>query len=312
MSFDNLNKHAQDIEQNAAKAEYDQQVKAVSSGGEGSGMAVAQIDYDKIKAKYHGKATKLFEPFTHIPDPRMYDAAIEKLHGAMQDLSHGQMSDPINDAVITANQKMSHIKTAGDKLESWSGAAADSFKTNFLDPFNDISTNHFLALGVMKGAVEAQQAMCKHAREDIDRLAHSVLDALDNVGGCSKEEWTFGLSIATAVAAIGAVPFTGGASAAAFAVVGATAAVGNSGVAGVSAAAKGGGGSPEQIINSMEGDINKITKEIKETEGKIAKALSGMNGEMDKDKRAFVAPKPALAGMHGKELTGDEGLGDSA
>lgn len=162
----------------------------------------------------------------------------------------------------------------------------------------------------MKGALEAQRKTCTNARHDIDRLAKQTVTALDNVGVCSKGDWDFAFSVLAAVASIGAIPLTGGASAG-VAAVGAAGAVGNAASAGSSVQAKGGGGSAEQIIKSMKHDIEKLTEAIRKAEEKISKALSGIEGEINKDKRAFVSKKPELAGMHGKDLTGDHGLGRS-
>jgi hypothetical protein len=309
MSYDNLSQDAKDIEKNAADAEYQQMVQMANSGG---GAGGAFVDYDEIKRKYDGKVSGYFEPFIELPDPSWFDEPIDRLRAAMGDLSHGQMTDPVNHEVFTANQKLSHIKSASGKLEDWTGAAADGFKTKFLDPFDDVSTNQFIALSVMKGALEAHQAVCKNAQSDIDKIAHSALDALDNLSSCSKDDWNFAFSVAIAVAAIGAVPFTAGASAAGIAVVGAAGAVGASGVAGVSANADGGGGSAEEIVNSMKTDIDKLAKEVRETEEKIAKALSGIADEVHNDQRAFVSARPKLAGMDDNELTGDNGLGSSS
>lgn len=311
MSYDNLAQEAKDIEKNAADAECQQMVQMASSGGDGGGAAAA-VDYDKIKEKYDGKVSPYFEPFIEIPDPSWFDEPINAVKSAMRDLSHGQMTDPIDHEPFFANEKLSHIKTARGSLEDWTGAAADGFKTKFLDPFDDLSTNQFIALAVMKGALEAHKAVCKSAQDDIDKIAHSALDALDNLGSCSKDDWNFAFSVAIAVAAIGAIPFTAGASAAGVAVVGAAGAVGAAGVAGTSATADGGGGSAEAIVNSMKSDIDKLAKEVRETEAKIAKAMKGIQDEIHKDQHAFVSARPALAGMHDKELTGDSGLGSSS
>lgn len=307
MSFENLMQDAKQLEKKAADTEYQQMVRMSSSGGAPGGAPPA-IDYDEIKQKYEGKLGQYFEPFTHIPDPKSHDGPIKNLSDAMEELSHGQMSDPINDRVFTANQKLSHITSAGDKLEDWTGEAADGFKTKFLDPFNDVSTNQFLALAVMKGALEAHQEMCIKARRDIVKVVDDTRDGLDNVNSCGKNEWSFAFAVATAVAAIGAIPLTGGASAG-IAAVGAAGAVGSAGVAGEEVTSKASGGSAEQVVESMKKAINKLTEETRKAEQKVAKALIGMGNEVHKDQRAFVSAKPKLAGMDGKELTGDSGLG---
>lgn len=306
MSFDQLMDHAHEIEKSAIETEYQQQMRIASSGGAHGGAGV-MVDRDQIEKKYQGTLDKLFEPFTHIPNPKSYDAAMEYISDAMKDLSDGKMNDPINDRIFPSNQKFSHIKSASDKIEDWTGEAADKFKTKFIDPFDSVSTNHFLALAVMKGALEAHRKMCDKARDDIDDIAHKTIDGLDNVGSCSQSDVNFAFAIVTAVAAVGAIPFTGGASAG-IAVVGAAGAAGSAGVAGKEAF-KASGGSAEQVVKSMKQAIDKLTNKIRDNENKISKALSDIDEEIKNNKQGFVSARPKLAGMEGDELTSDNGLG---
>ncbi|MBA8826320.1 hypothetical protein FHX42_003696 [Saccharopolyspora lacisalsi] len=81
------------------------------------------------------------------------------------------MTDPISGKPIGANADMEEIGTAADSLNGWSGAAAHAFKTKFLDPFPAIASNRLLLLGIMKGAVEADQELWMSAREDIANIA---------------------------------------------------------------------------------------------------------------------------------------------
>ncbi|SDP80644.1 hypothetical protein SAMN04487905_109153 [Actinopolyspora xinjiangensis] len=153
MSFDDLMQRAREIEQRAAEVEYTQQTRKAEGGGpSGNG-----VDYPEIRQKYEGAAVPHFEPFTGIPDPASYDAPIEALGSAMEQLSSGEMKDPISDGNIKANPDLTRVGSAGDTLEDWTGEAADNFKRNFLDPFPAVAKNQFLLLGVLKGALEADQ-----------------------------------------------------------------------------------------------------------------------------------------------------------
>lgn len=265
----------------------------------------------EIQAKYQNCAQPLFEPFTRIPDPGSYQGLIDELHGAMSCLSHGaHMTDPITGKSIGANEDLRAIETAADDLNDWSGAAAHAFKANFLDPFPAVASNQFLVLGVMKGAVEADQEVWKKTQADIEKIANDTLDALDNVGSCGKSDLEFTLSVASAVAAIGAIPFTGGASVA-FAAVGAASAVGGAVQKGYESV-KGNGASAEQVVSSMKTAIDELTKHIREQEGQIAKAMNGYAGEVNrqnKESSPFVSARPKLAGMEGRVLTSGKGIG---
>ncbi|SFT92780.1 hypothetical protein SAMN04487904_113130 [Actinopolyspora lacussalsi subsp. righensis] len=300
MSFDELMSKAKEIEEGAVDAEYRQ---LAQYGG--------RPDYGRIKEKYQDCATPLFEPFTRIPDPGNYQGIIDQLHGAMSSLSNGaQMRDPISGDSIGANEDLRSIETAADDLNDWSGMAAHAFKANFLDPFPAIASNQFLVLGIMKGAVEADQEVWDKTRTDIVHIADQTLNALDNVASCSKSDLEFTLSVASAVAAIGAIPFTGGASVA-FAAVGAASAVGGAAQKGVKAVKKN-GGTAEQVINSMKEGIDELNEEIRKDQGEITKALNDYAGEVDRQNKAdspFVSARPKLAGMSGSVLTSDQGVG---
>ncbi|GAB3504953.1 hypothetical protein [Amycolatopsis cihanbeyliensis] len=307
MSNEQLMQQAADIEQGAAFAEYRQRAGASPRG-------YALVDYEEIKRKYQGCAQPLFEPFTRMPDPASYDGAIESLHAAMEELSQGaHLVDPINGEAIGGNRDLTAIVDAADELGDWTGMAASNFKTNFLTPFPVVASNQFLILGIMKGAVEADKAVWESAREDIDKIARATLDALENLGGCGKNGFEFALAVATAVASVAGIPFTGGASAV-VAGVGAAANVAGAAAKGAEVLAKGGGGSAEQIVGSMKTAIEKLTGQIRDKQGQIAKTLTGYAGEVEQHKLTkpspFFSPRPQLADMRGSELTGDKGVGE--
>ncbi|MHA6802150.1 hypothetical protein [Salinifilum ghardaiensis] len=306
MSPEELMQKAKEIERSAADAEHRQLSQAV-----GPERGAPPIDYGRIQEKYQNCAQPLFEPFTRIPHPGSHQSTIDDLHDAMGCLSHGaHMKDPISGDSIGANKDLQAIETAGDDLNGWSGAAAHAFKANFLDPFPAVATNQFLVLGIMKGAVEADQELWRRTETDILDIANQTLRALDNVGSCGKSDFEFTLSVASAVAAIGAIPFTGGASAA-FAAVGAASAVGGAAQKGYEAV-KGSGGSAEQVVNSMKSAIDKLTEHIREKQGEITKALNGYAGEVGQQNRPnspFVSPRPELAGIEGEALTSNKGVG---
>ncbi|GAB2744396.1 hypothetical protein GCM10027174_17630 [Salinifilum aidingensis] len=301
MSSEQLVAQAKQIEQRAAEVEYQQMMQRQADS-----KAPPPIRYEDIQQKYEGAAVPLFEPFTRIPDPSSYDAPIEDLAAAMEQLSSGEMKDPIGDKPIPANPDLNRIDGAGDTLEGWTGEAADNFKKNFLDPFPSVSKNQFLLLGVLKGALEADQARWQNTDQDIRTLAQETLDGLDNVASCGKNELKFVFSVASAVAAIGAVPFSAGASAG-IAAVGAAGAMGAAGMDAAKMTRE--GGSVEQVMRSMKDGIDKLTKETRESGSKVARALNGVPGEVQSDRSAFVSARPALAGMEGDAVTGRGGLG---
>jgi len=312
MSFDELMSLAKGIEESAANAEHLQLTKAAAQASQG-GPAI--VDLDELKKKYENCAQPHFEPFTNIPDPASYESTIDSLHDAMKKLAQtSSLQDPISGESFPANRDLDLVsESSADVLSDWTGQGADNFKTHFLDQFASVASNQFLLLGILKGATEADQEMWQKARNDIEKIAKDTQDALDNLGSKNKDDLEFGLSVVTAVVAIGSIPLSGGASAAALPAVGAAASVADSAVKGKEAIdAK--GGSAEQIVHSMQNAIKKLTHRIQEEQGKISKAMHAWGDEAEdakgKEKSAYHTPRPKLAGMEGEELTGEKGLGD--
>lgn len=314
MSYDQLAQHAQEIEAAAAEAEYQQKLRAANPPGvQNQHLDLPQPDRGEIERKYHNTVQPLFEPFTRMPDPSSYDTAIEDVRAAMAPLSHGKqgssMTDPSSKQAMPANPRMHWIEDAGDSLQDWNGEAADTFKNNFLGRFGAVTTNHFLILGVLKGGLQADRAVWRRTQEDIDKVAHETMHALENLHSCGKNDWQFVLSVATAVGAIGAVPFTLGVSAV---VAGVSAAAAVGGAATKATDLTGGGGTAEQVVQSMKSAIDKLTNEIRAERGRIAKAVDYYAGNVEQhqgDNSPFVTPRPDLAGMRDDKLTSRRGMG---
>lgn len=266
---------------------------------------------------YYANLPGLFTPFAGMPDPAAYQPMIEDLRTALKKLSNGDNnSDPIDhvDNIYLANPTMTKIATASDYLDEWTGQAATAFKQNFLDPFPALCRNQFILVAVLKAGLEAHQAMWQSARNDIENVAKTTADALDNAGSgwSDKNDWTFTFTVLASVAAVAAValtPLTDGAT-------GPLAVTAVGAAAQVAAAApppelpdKNSGETAIQITNSMKAAMNKIVNDIHATESKIASALSTVNGMVSSNKAYFVAPRPGLADVHGGAETSSSGLG---
>ena len=306
MSYVELTQHARDIKDAAVDLEGREQ-RLYNAGLSGGDTPAPPVDYDKIEQKY-AFIEPLFEPYSRLPDPATYSPMSDELRLAMESLSTGQYpTDPINKRPIRSNSKLSSIDTAGDYLASWSGSAAMSFKENFIDTFGSVTANQFVLLSTMKGALDAHRQLWQAARKDIDKIAHTTLDALDNAGNTGKNEWSFVFSVISAVVALGSIPLTGGASTG-LAAVGAGAAAGSAGGAGLTAS----GDSAEDITDSMKQAVGKLTRHIQEKETVISEALQKTTGTVSGKRELFIAARPALANLLGGELTADGGMGTSS
>lgn len=158
---------------------------------------------------YYQNVPDLFRPFADMPDPARYQPMIDDLRTVLKGLSNGDNNgDPIDvKDTYLANPAMTKIATAGDYLDDWTGTAALAFKQKFLDPFPAVARNQFILVAVLKAGLEAHQSMWHSARADIDNVAHTTIDALDNTGGWSdKNQWNFTFTVLASVAAVATVP----------------------------------------------------------------------------------------------------------
>ncbi|WP_409466581.1 hypothetical protein [Amycolatopsis sp. GA6-003] len=303
MTFDQLMQHAKDIKEKAAELairEHDQKY-ATQSG--------AVHDPESFR-RHYAFVEALFEPFSRMPDPAGYDPLIADLTAAMAKLN----TSPTHNTQLTsdvglANPCLDRITTDGGYLQDWTGEAAMEFKSRFLDPFRTIVGNQFTMLSTLKGALQAHQAMWAKARDDIDKIAENTKNALDNAGGCGKNQWTFGFSVLSAVGAIGGVVVaiaTGGV--VPLAAIGAAASVGSAGIANITAS----GDSADTIVNSMKQAVDALARHIQEVETQqIADKVRALTDAVHANKDKLVSARPKLAGMNEHDLASDIGMGRS-
>ncbi|MEA5367602.1 hypothetical protein VA596_49285 [Amycolatopsis sp., V23-08] len=303
MSFDQLMQHARDITDKAVAltAREIAQKKATQSG--------ANPDPEAIRRSY-AFIESMFEPFSRLPDPAGYDPLIADLNAAMAKLNTGSVNNTeLSSDVTFVNPHLDKMTTDGGYLQGWTGDAAMAFKANFVDTFRSIAGNQFTVLSILKGILQAHREMWLRARADIDKIAENTKNALDNAGGCGKNQWTFDFSVLSAVSAIGGVVVavaTGGV--VPLAAIGALASVGGAGVAGLTAS----GDSAEAIISSMKQGVDELAKHIQEVETQqIAQRVQALTEAVHGNKDKIVSARPNLAGMSDHDLVGDGGMGKS-
>ncbi|MFI6170745.1 hypothetical protein ACIBCN_28450 [Nocardia sp. NPDC051052] len=305
MSFDQLMQHAHDIAEKAATIARREATPATTGR---SGVGAPPLAQFRQQFAFVEPA---FEPFTKMPDPAHYDPLINDLKAAMGQVNSGSAPQTkLTSDVMLTNTDLAKMTTDGGYLQSWSGAAAIAFKANFVDPFGMFAGNQFTALSTMRGVLEAHQAMWAAARHDIDGIAENTLDALDNVGGCAKNQWSYLLTVLSAVATIasGLITIgTGGATAPIVPVAGSIA-LGNVGLGASNIA--GSGQSAESVIGSMKQAIDTLRQHIQDVEqNHIANYVAPLIGAFTDNKDKLVAKRPDLAGMSPADLGGARGMG---
>ncbi len=308
MSFAQLMQHADDIARKAWQ-------EAMTTGDLKEGPGYSKDWLDNLRSLCDSVPGR-FAPFSRMPEPGDYDAGINMLKKGLEALSNGQDNrDPIstNGQVYIANQVLTKLSGMESYIEGWTGSAAMAFKSNFIDPFPAVVRNQFILVAALKSALEAEQAMWKKAREDVDKIAHDTLAAIDNMGETGKNEWTMIFTVVASVAAVGAslmAPGAGG--------VIAVTAIGSASQV-VAAAAPDdppkltvSGEHPDQVLVAMANCLNKLQEEIDNTDRKIATALQSLVGEIYASNESFVSKRPALAGATKADITSPGQMGYSS
>jgi hypothetical protein len=315
MSFDQLMRHAHDIQATAvAKALDEKGVRAASKPGDPS--LAPQPGEETTRAGViadFADIPSLFEPFTMMPDPASFNGLSEKVGDAMRYLSPGHMNaDPITGAIYLENSILTRIGPTESYVAHWTGDAADAFLTDLVYPFPALATNQFISCAVLRGALAAQQALWISARDHIDQVAHKTLAALDNMGHCGQNTWTMTWTIVASVAAVAAVPISAGASLTAALAVTAVGAAGQVAAAHQVAPPKETeyhGETAVVVIEQMRHGVNQAISEIQQGEQTILAALRNMHAAVTQHPGNFVAPRPKLLDATPRSVFDDRYLG---
>ncbi len=333
MSFEELSAHAQEIVEKAMEWDLERMgymkvgdnewMPRSSYGGRGGqypgygGSTMTQSEVDADMAEVSGRyddVPGLFDAFSSLPDPASFEAGIDDLTSALGKLSQGSGGeDPTNGSPTPANTILDGMDTSQDYLARWTGIAAAQFKENFVDTFESITTNQFLLTSYIKGALEAEKSLWDAARRNIDEIAEDTITALEEMGDCGKNEWSMAFSVAGAVVALVAVPFTAGGSlvaAATFAGIGGALSIGGAAVGNMEEPPEldMSGESPEAVIGNMREAITKLKDEISKAEQKIADKMTELQGIVDGHRELFVAPRPNLADSGPGDIRDDMGV----
>ena len=184
MSFDQLMQHAQEIQAKAIAHSLEQHgVRPEPEPGQPpiNPLPLETEARTRITATF-ADIPAMFEPFTMMPEPSAFAAMIKDLRDAMMKLSSGHLTgDPVTRDSFLANPVLNAVGASESYLELWTGGAADAFRSEFVNEFPAVVANQFITCAVLRGALEAQQAVWTTARADIDKIAHDVLNALDNM-----------------------------------------------------------------------------------------------------------------------------------
>jgi hypothetical protein len=318
MSFEQLMQHAQEIQAKAIAASLDEHgVRPAPAPGRPpiNPMPLEEEARARITASF-ADVPSLFEPFTMIPEPSAFDGMINDLRSAMLKLSSGHMpTDPVTRDAFYANAALTEIDSSESYIELWTGGAADAFRTEFVNKFPATVVNQFIIGAVLRGALEAYKAIWTSAREDIDKIAHDALNALDNMDHCGQNTWTMTFTVIASVAAVAAVPITAGTSLGALAAattvtaVGATSQVVAAHQVEPPKVTEFKGETAEAVLREVRRSVSETIGQIQQAEQQIAGVVEQMRATIAQRRELFVSPRPKLADADRNNVRTGEYLG---
>jgi hypothetical protein len=256
---------------------------------------------DKVVARY-ADVPGLFEPFTWCPKGGDFRTMSTGMLPTLQKLSSGQIdSDPVTHTPVVPNPHLDNVATVATDVDNWHGEAASNFVRNYQSHFRTVAESQFIAAAVLKGCLEAEDAMWGEVAKNIEQIADRTLSALDKMDDTGKNGFVFGLTVVAAVVAT-VVVLPAGAALTAVAAVGSAATIAASGTD-----LEFSGESAPVVVDHMRDAIGKLKQQIVDTETKIATAARDMGNLIESAPvNQFYLNRPMLAAEPGG-LGSDQG-----
>ncbi|WP_432991045.1 hypothetical protein [Dactylosporangium sp. CA-233914] len=197
MTYDQLMQHAEDMRRSA--------IAVAMAGMHGDPRRRRAVERE------FADVPDAFRPLTGFADPAGFDARIDGVTDVLRGLSTGDGSD----LAVPANPELARFAGVSVALRAWTGPAAQRFRDGFLEPWPALVRNQYTAGVVLRSALRAQQEIWARARQDADQIAEQGLAAVRACGDCTRTEWSVTFTVVASVAAVAAMPATGGLSLAA-------------------------------------------------------------------------------------------------
>lgn len=313
MSYEQLAQHAAQLEQSAVIMDlrqrgfdYDKRQNSFSDA-QMNDKAV-QSAVDSTVSKFAGVAD-MFTPFLDMPHPDGFKPLRQTLARVATTLNSGQGQLPYNAESVLTNPELGRIDDVKGLVKDWYGGAALNFKDNFLSKWYPIVSNQFALVIALKGGIEAEAALWREARKNVDELAHKAQASLDAMLDCNPKNVAFLLTVAGSIFSVGAAAASGGL-AIGITVVGEAAA--SAGAAPMKEAEKVefGGRNVSEIVAGIQGALTKLTQQIIESETVISQAMNNALDVLHQNPQQIIAPRPQLADASAATIRDDTaGLG---
>ena len=296
MSYEQLAQHAAQLQQSAIIMDMRQRGFGYDKGRfTDANLSDAEVRtaVDVTAARFAGVAD-MFTPFLRMPNPDAFDPLIDSLGHVATKLNSGQATLPYNGSGVLTNPELGRIDDVKALVKDWYGGAALNFKDNFLSKWYPITSNQFALVIALKGGIEAEMAMWKEARRNVDDLAHKAQAALDAMLDCNPKDVAFLLTVSGSIFAVGAAVATGGLG------IGLT-------IVGEAVASAGAfpmkdaervdfsGKNARAIVNGVQDALNKLARQIIDAENVIRDAMNNAMAVLSQNQDRVIAPRPHLA-----------------
>jgi hypothetical protein len=296
VSYEQLAQHAAQLQQSAIRMDMRQRGFGYDKGRfTDANLSDAEVRtaVDVTAARFAGVAD-MFTPFLRMPNPDAFDPLIDSLGHVATKLNSGQATLPYNGSGVLTNPELGRIDDVKALVKDWYGGAALNFKDNFLSKWYPITSNQFALVIALKGGIEAEMAMWKEARRNVDDLAHKAQAALDAMLDCNPKDVAFLLTVSGSIFAVGATVATGALG------VGLT-------IVGEAAASAGAfpmtdpekvdfaGKNASAIVNGVQDALNKLARQIIDAENVIRDAMNNAMAVLSQNQDRVIAPRPHLA-----------------
>ena len=296
MSYEQLAQHAAQLEQSAIVMDLRQRGFGYDKGrffDANMTDELVQSAVDVTAGRFAGVA-EMFTPFLGMPGFDDFGSLKQTLARTATALNSGQGQLPYNAEAVLTNDALGKIDDVKGLVKDWYGGAAINFKDNFLSQWYGITSNQFALVIALKGGIEAEAAMWREARLNVDQIAHQAQASLDAMLDCHPKELAFGLTVLGSIFAVGASVASGGLA------IGLT-------VVGEAAASAGafpmkdpepvsfGGKNATEIAGNIQDALNKLARQIVEAETVIRDAMANALAVVAQNPDRVIAPRPQLA-----------------
>lgn len=149
----------------------------------------------EVKQKVDAAAAKfadvpnIFIDWQMFPQPASFSGPISQCEQAMYKVSAEKFDNPVGSGVPGINTELSTLTAAGRNLTEWDGLAATAFVDQVVTPFAGRMSNMFTAIGALRAAYKAEQAIWEPVPDRLNKMADQAQHAMENCYECSADDW---------------------------------------------------------------------------------------------------------------------------